>query len=37
MEEENMVVITLKGFPPSYANFIETLNIISTNKNLTFE
>ena len=28
MEEEDMLVITLKSLSSSYANFIETLNII---------
>jgi hypothetical protein len=37
IEEEYMVVITLRSFPSSYANFIETLNITSTDKDLTFE
>jgi hypothetical protein len=37
MEEEGMVVITLKSLPSSYANFIETLNITNTDKDLTFE
>jgi hypothetical protein len=37
MEEEDMVVITLKSLSSSYANFIETLNITSTDKDLTFE
>ena len=29
MEEEDIVVITLKSFPKSYEHFIETLNITS--------
>ena len=37
MEEEDMVVMTLKTLPFSYANFIETLNITSIDKDLTFE
>jgi len=37
MEEEDMVVITLKSLASSYANFIETLNITNTNKDLIFE
>jgi hypothetical protein len=31
MEEEDMVVITLKILPRGYEHFIETLNITSTN------
>jgi hypothetical protein len=31
------VVITLKSLPSSHANFIETLNIAITNKDLTFK
>ena len=37
VEEEDMEALTLKSLPSSYANFIETLNITSTNQNLTFE
>jgi hypothetical protein len=37
MEEEDMVVITLKHLSSSYANLIETLNITSIDKDLTFE
>jgi hypothetical protein len=37
IEEEDMVVITLKSLPSSYGNFIETSNISNTNKDLTFE
>jgi hypothetical protein len=37
MEEEDMVVITLKHFPSSYEIFIETLNISSNDKDMTFE
>ena len=36
MEEEDMVVITLKSLPPSYEHFIEMLNIIPTNPELKF-
>jgi len=36
MEEEDMVVITLKSLPKSYEHFIETLNITSTNVDLKF-
>lgn len=36
MEEEDMVVITLKSLPNSYEHFIETLNITSTNVDLKF-
>ena len=36
MEEEDMVVITLKSLPPSYEHFIETINIIATNVDLKF-
>ena len=36
MEEEDMVVITLKSLPSSYEHFIETLNITSTNVDLKF-
>ena len=36
MEEEDMVVITLKSLPTSYEHFIETLNITSTNVDLKF-
>jgi hypothetical protein len=34
MEEQNMVVITLKSLPRAYEHFIETLNITSTNVDL---
>eukprot|EP00253_Pinus_taeda_P014834 PITA_14834 len=34
MEEEDMVVITLKSLPKSYEHFIETLNITATNVDL---
>ena len=37
VEEEDMVVITLKSLPSSYANFIETSNITSVDKDLKFE
>jgi len=36
IREEDMVFITLKILPLSYANLIETLNITSTHKDLTF-
>lgn len=36
MEEEDMVVITLKSLPKPYEHFIETLNITSTNVDLKF-
>eukprot|EP00253_Pinus_taeda_P002078 PITA_02078 len=36
MEEEDLVVITLKSLPPSYEHFIETLNITATNVDLKF-
>eukprot|EP00253_Pinus_taeda_P032099 PITA_32099 len=36
MEEEDLVVITLKSLPPSYEHFIETLNITATNIDLKF-
>lgn len=36
MEEEDMIVITLKSLPKSYEKFIETLNIISMNVDLKF-
>eukprot|EP00253_Pinus_taeda_P011625 PITA_11625 len=36
MEEEDMVVITLKNLPKPYEHFIETLNITSTNVDLKF-
>ena len=36
IEEEDMVVITLKSLPSSYEHFIETLNIIATNFDLGF-
>eukprot|EP00253_Pinus_taeda_P022033 PITA_22033 len=36
MEEEDMVVITLKSLPKSYEHFIETLKITSTNVDLKF-
>eukprot|EP00253_Pinus_taeda_P006482 PITA_06482 len=36
MEEEDMVVITLKSLPKSYEHFIETLNITATNVDLKF-
>jgi hypothetical protein len=35
--EEDTEVINLKSLPSSYADFIETLNITSTNKKLAFE
>ena len=35
--EEDMVVITLKSLPCAYKQFIETLNITSTNVNLKFD
>jgi hypothetical protein len=37
MEEEDMVVITLKSLPRAYEHFIETLNITSTNVDLKFD
>ena len=37
IEEEDMVVITLKSLPRSYEHFIETLNITSTNVDLKFD
>jgi len=37
VEEEDMVVITLKSLPRAYEHFIETLNITSTNVDLKFE
>lgn len=36
MEEEDMVVITLKSFPKTYGHFVETLNITSTSVDLKF-
>eukprot|EP00253_Pinus_taeda_P007025 PITA_07025 len=36
MEEEDLVVITLKSLPQSYEHFIETLNITTTNVDLKF-
>jgi len=36
MEEEDLVVITLKSLPQSYEHFIETLNITATNVDLKF-
>ena len=36
MEEEDMVVITLKSLPRAYEHFIETLNITATNIDLKF-
>ena len=36
MEEEDLVVITLKSLPPSYEHFIETLNITATNVDIKF-
>ena len=36
MEEEDMVVITLKSLLKSYEHFIETLNITITNVDLKF-
>ena len=36
MEEEDMVVITLKSLPRAYEDFIETLNITATNIDLKF-
>lgn len=37
IEEEDMVVTTLKSLPRSYEHFIETLNITSTNVDLKFD
>jgi hypothetical protein len=37
MEEEDMVVITLINLPSSFANLIETLNIVNHDKNMKFE
>jgi hypothetical protein len=37
MEEEDMVVITLKILPHAYEHFIGTLNITSTNVDLKFD
>jgi hypothetical protein len=37
MEEEDMVVITLKILPRAYKHFIETLNITTTNVDLKFD
>jgi len=37
MGEEDMLVVNLKKLSSSYANFVETLNIIGTCKNMTFE
>jgi hypothetical protein len=36
MEEEDMVVITLKILPRAYEHFIETLNITATDVDLKF-
>eukprot|EP00253_Pinus_taeda_P009126 PITA_09126 len=36
MEEEDIVVITLKSLPQSYEHFIETLNITATSVDLKF-
>ena len=36
MEEEDIVVITLKSLPKSYEHFIETLNITSSGVDLKF-
>lgn len=36
MEEEDIVVITLKSLPKSYVHFIETVNITSTGVDLKF-
>ena len=36
MEEEDIVVITLRSLPKSYEHFIETLNITSTGVDLKF-
>ena len=36
IEEEDMVVITLKSLPSSYEHFIETLNITATNVDIKF-
>jgi hypothetical protein len=36
MEEEDMVVITLKILPCAYNHFIETLNITNANVDLKF-
>lgn len=37
IEEEDMVVITLKSLPRFYEHFIETLNISSTNHDIKFD
>jgi len=37
MEKKDMVVLTLRSLPSFYANFIKTLNITHTDKELTFE
>jgi hypothetical protein len=37
MEEEDMVVITLKILPRAYEHFIETLNITTMNVDLKFD
>jgi hypothetical protein len=37
MEEEDMMVIMLKSLARAYKNFIETLNITSTNVDLKFD
>lgn len=37
MEEEDMVVITIKSLPRVYEHFIETFNIITTNVDVKFE
>lgn len=37
MEEEDMVVITLKILPHAYDHFIEALNITSTNVDMTID
>ncbi len=36
MEEQNMVVVTLKSIPRAYEHFIETLNITATDVDLKF-
>ena len=36
MEEEDIVVITLRSLPKFYEHFIETLNIISTSVDMKF-
>jgi len=37
MEEDDMVVITLKVLPRAYEHFIETLNITTTNVDTKFD